>query len=189
MAWRRVAAGRNRPSRTGLPLALQRVDRCDECGFEYDLTEAPAAGAAIVQCVGVFAVMLSDRAVDLRTRRQPQTWSPLEYACHLRDVLLVQRERVLAARRSDRPSVDPMGRDERVEHDGYADQDAVAVARQLTDAAYLFANVLSRLGPNDWEKTVMYNYPTLFERSLRWVAVHTMHEVRHHLVDVRRQLA
>ncbi len=169
--------------------SVAEVDRCDECGFEYDLAEAPAAGPAIVQGVGEFVVMLSDRAVDLRTRRQPQTWSPLEYACHLRDVLLVQRERVLAARRFDRPSFDPMGRDERVEHDGYADQDADDVVRQFIDAAHLFANVLSRLGANDWERTVMYNYPTRLERSLRWVAVHTVHEVRHHLVDIRRQLA
>ncbi len=34
----------------------------------------------------------------------------------------------------------------------------------------------------------MYNYPERMERSLRWVAVHTMHEVRHHTLDVRNQL-
>jgi hypothetical protein len=79
-----------------------------------------------------------------------------------------------------------MGRDERVEHDGYSEQDPRAVARQLTDAAQLFANVLSRLDPTDWERTLMYNYPTTFERTLRWVAVHTVHEVRHHSLDVRR---
>jgi len=164
------------------------VEQCEECGFEYDLSDAPAAGPAIVEGVGEFAGMLSNRAANLRTRRQPQTWSPLEYGCHLRDVLLVQRERVLAARRIHRPSFDPMGRDERVEHDGYAEQDAGDVVRQLTDAAHLIANVLSRLGAEDWERSVMYNYPKQFERSLRWVAVHTMHEVRHHLLDIRRQL-
>jgi hypothetical protein len=89
----------------------------------------------------------------------------------------------------DRPSFDPMGRDERVEHDGYAEQDPRDVARQLTDAANLFANVLSRLDPEDWERIVMYNYPKLAERSLRWIAVHSEHEVRHHLLDVGRQLA
>jgi hypothetical protein len=165
------------------------VDRCEECGFEYDLRESPTAGPAIVEGVVEFAILLSGGHADLRKRRQPQTWSPLEYGCHLRDVLLVQRERVLAARRIDRPSVDPMGRDERVEHDGYAEQDTDDVVRQLTDAASLFANVLSRLSPEDWERTVMYNYPKLFQRSLRWVAVHTVHEVRHHLLDLRRQLA
>lgn len=165
------------------------MDRCEECGFEYDLSEAATGGRAIVDGVSELAVLLNDATSDLRTRRERQTWSPLEYTCHLRDVLLVQRERVLAARHRDRPSFDPMGRDERVEHDGYAEQEPAAVARQLTDAAHLFANVLSRLGPDDWERTVMYNYPTRSERSLRWVAVHTVHEVRHHLLDVRRQLA
>ena len=164
------------------------VDRCEECGFEYDLSEASAAAPAIVEGIGELAVLLNDSAADLRTRRRPQTWSPLEYGCHVRDVLLVQRERVLAARRVDRPSFDPMGRNERVEHDGYAEQDAGDVVRQLTDAAHLFANVLSRLGPEEWERSVMYSYPRLSERSLQWVAVHTVHEVRHHLLDVRRQL-
>jgi hypothetical protein len=164
------------------------VDRCDECGFEYDLDWAESAGEAIVRDVAALAETLRSPDVDVRTRRTAQTWSPLEYGCHLRDMLLVQRERVLLARRQERPSLQPMGRDERVEHDGYADQDVAAVARQLVDAAGLFANVLARLDGSDWERTVLYNYPHLAERSLRWVAVHTLHEVRHHTLDVDRQL-
>lgn len=103
-------------------------------------------------------------------------------------MLLVQRERVLRARREERPSFAAMGRDERVGHDGYADQDPSDVARQLSDAALLFANVLARLPAEEWERTVTYSYPAVMERSLRWVAVHTLHELRHHLEDVRRQL-
>jgi hypothetical protein len=52
-----------------------------------------------------------------------------------------------------------MGRDERVDHDGYRSQ-----------------------------PVVIYPYPEPTERSLRWVAAHTLHEVRHYLVDIRRQL-
>src|SRR6185312_12807787 len=104
--------------------------------------------------------------------------------CHLRDMLLVQRERVLAARRTDRPDCSPLGRDERVLHDGYADQEPDDVARQLADAAQLFANVLARLCPDDWERMVVYHYPETCERSLRWVAIHTMHEAQHHLLDI-----
>ena len=164
------------------------MQRCAECGFEYDLGTAPGAGAAIVEGVSPLAVILRDPTADLPRRPQPEVWSPLEYGCHVRDVLLVQRERVLAARRTERPSFDPMGRDERVVHDGYAHQDPVDVARQLTDAAALFANVLARLDAQEWERSVTYNYPRRLERSLRWVALHTLHEVRHHLADVRRQL-
>jgi len=122
------------------------------------------------------------------TRPDAVTWSPLEYGCHLRDVLLVQRERVLLARRTDRPEPEPMGRDERVEHDGYASQDPSDVARQLDDAATMFANVLARLNLADWERMLVYNYPERMERTLRWVAVHTLHELVHHGADIDAQL-
>jgi DinB superfamily len=165
------------------------MEHCEECGFDYDLAEALAAGSAIIDGVAEVTDLLGSGRADLRTRRRSNTWSPLEYGCHLRDVLLVQRERVLAVRRVDCPTFDPMGRDERVEHDGYADQDPVRVSRQLTEAAYLYANDLSRLRPEDWKRrSAMYNYPTRSERSLRWIAMHALHEVRHHLLDVRRQL-
>lgn len=164
------------------------MDRCAECGFFYDLDSAPGAGPAVVGGVASLADILRRGRADVRNRPAPETWSALEYGCHVRDVLLVQRERVLAARRTEGPSFDPMGRDERVEHDGYAHQDPDAVARQLTDAAAMFANVLGRLGPRDWDRVVTYNYPRRLERSLRWVALHTAHEVRHHLADVRGQI-
>jgi hypothetical protein len=132
--------------------------------------------------------ILRDRDIDLRVRRQPAVWSPLEYGCHLRDMLLVQRERVLAARRRDRPGCPQSGRDDRVAHDGYAEQEPEDVARQLADAAQLFGNVFARLDADDWDRTVIYNYPETCERSLRWVAIHTLHEAQHHLLDIRRQI-
>ncbi len=151
------------------------------------MATAEHAGVAIVAGVADVASALLAPGADPSRRRRADTWSPLEYGCHLRDVLLVQRERVLEARRVVTPGFSPMGRDERVEHDGYADQDPGDVVRQLGDAAALFANVLARLGPGDWDRTVLYNYPQPAERPLRWVAVHTVHEVVHHTLDIRRQ--
>jgi hypothetical protein len=156
---------------------------CTECGFVYDesLDVPPLLTEGVAETAGLLSTG------DVRSRRSPEVWSPLEYACHLRDMLLVQRERVLLARRVERPDCTPMGRDERVEHDGYADQAPADVARQLTDAGELFANVLLRLPAPDWERTVLYRYPEPTVRTLRWVALHTLHEVRHHLLDIRRQ--
>ncbi len=164
------------------------MERCDECGFTYDESQALGAGAGIINEAGLIAATLQAGHDDIATRHAPGTWSPLEYACHLRDVLLVQRERVLQARRVDRPQCSPMGRDERVIHDAYAEQDPLAVARQLADAALMFVHVLDRLG-DDWDRTLIYTYPAPAERSLRWVAVHTLHEAAHHSQDIRRQLA
>jgi hypothetical protein len=134
----------------------------------------------------VSGVLRDGDAVALRTRPAPDTWSAHEYGCHLRDVLLVQRERVLLARREAAPDIGAMGRDERVEHDGYDEQLTLDVARQLDDAASLFAHVLSLIEGDTWERTMIYHYPVRMERSLRWVAVHTLHEVRHHTRDLTR---
>jgi hypothetical protein len=161
------------------------VDRCEGCAFVYDLSLAPIAADEIVAIAARISDIVASGGVGaIRARPRPQTWSALEYACHVRDVLLVQRERVLLALRVDEPSVETMGRDERVEADGYNEQQPVDVARQLNDAALMFAGVLRRLDARSWERTLIYNYPVPSARSLEWVAVHTLHELTHHLRDV-----
>ncbi|MFI0718689.1 DinB family protein [Streptomyces sp. NPDC021224] len=162
---------------------------CQECGFVYDLGTPGEFAGQIRATAGAYPrFLLVAPEGALRRRPEPQTWSPLEYACHVRDVLLVQRERVLAARRTDVPVAEPMGRDERVEHDGYADQRPDDVARQLLDAAGMFAHSLDRLRPGDWDRALVYTYPERAERPLRWLAAHTLHELRHHLRDAEGQL-
>ncbi len=47
---------------------------------------------------------------------------------------------------------------------------------------------MARLGDGEWDRTVLYHYPRTRERSLRWLAVHTVHEAQHHLLDIRRQV-
>jgi DinB superfamily len=166
------------------------VERCEECGYAYDLSAATRAGDEIVAGAAELARLLATtERRTLARRTAPQRWSPLEYACHVRDVLITQRERVLLARRADVPAAVPMGRDERVAHEGYADSDPAEVAEEVTIAARLLANALRRLDTRDWELRIVYNWPHRTERTLRWVAVNTLHDVRHHLLDIHRQLA
>jgi DinB superfamily len=166
----------------------QHNEHCDSCRFTYDLTQARQAGREITLGAEQLATTIEGGHANLRRRPEPDTWSALEYSCHVRDVLLVQRERVLLALRTVQPSLVPMGRDERVEHDGYNEQSPSAVARQLRDVAALFAGVLDRLDDAGWSRTVIYNYPAPTVRDLAWLAVHTHHEVQHHLADVRSQI-
>ncbi len=165
------------------------MEQCEECRYTYDLAAATRAGDDIRADVAELAGLLTttDRAT-LARRTSPELWSPLEYCCHVRDMLLTQRERVLLARRVDVPTAVPMGRDQRVAHEGYAEQDPVEVAEELTMASRLLAHVLSRLDPADWELRLVHKWPEHTERTLRWVAAHTVHDVHHHLLDVRRQL-
>lgn len=168
------------------------VAGCVECGFEYGRTVDDFASAASPLVDAYDELLRSTDAGALTHRPTPGVWSPLEYACHVRDLLYVQRERVLAARRRDRPVAESMGRDERVEHDGYNTQRPAEVARELGDAALLLSNVFCRLSADDWDRMIVYPYPypdpEPGERSLRWVATHTLHELHHHLFDIRRQI-
>jgi hypothetical protein len=102
-----------------------------------------------------------------------------------RVVLLVMRERVLQVLREPTPpAFTPMGRDERVTHDHYREQDPADVARQLIDAAAMLTFVFEGLDDNQWARTCIYGYPAPAERTLAWVAQQTVHETDHHLADL-----
>lgn len=177
---------------------------CPECGFAlsgrvstghedqlfdcvYDEAMALDGSGQILEAVDGIARLLETVGGEAARRRvKRDEWSVIEYACHVRDVLLIQRERVLRARRGFGDELLPMGRDARVEHDGYLDQDTTDVAVQLRQAAKLFVNVLDRLAVGDWDLTINYLFPDPSPRSVRWVAVHTGHEAVHHLHDIER---
>lgn len=163
------------------------MDDCSECGFSYDMADVPAAARTVRDRAADIAEILGTTGIDLRSRPETDVWSPLEYACHVRDLLLVQRERILSARRLDGYVCESMGR-ERVEFDGWAEQQPDDVARQLTDAALMLAHVLDRLDTEAWKREMVYPYPEPTTRTISWVALHTVHEAHHHLVDIRRHL-
>lgn len=166
------------------------MDRCDECGFVYD-DLATADVAVALRSVGpryeVFMVGASDSA--LRTRPREGVWSALEYACHVRDVLEVQRGRVALALVEDRPDFTPMGREKRVVNDRYNGQDLIVVAGQITTAANALADALAALTPDQWDRSGVHHWPTTAERDVSWLARHSVHECEHHLRDVDEVLA
>lgn len=125
----------------------------------------------------------------VRQRPEPQVWSALEYACHTRDVLLAQRERLFLALVEDCPSFAPMHREQRVVLARYAAQDPERVAGQLAMAASLVADAFRNLDEPGWRRECVYNFPAPARRSVAWLGAHTLHEGEHHLRDVDRALA
>jgi len=158
---------------------------CPQCGFSYsvgrdEITPWLRADAyAFIEKLGTF----DDDAA--RTRPEPDVWSPLEYACHVRDMLGVQTERVLLAQDEVDPVFIPMGRDARAVDHRYNEQDPGVVADELLTAAEAFAALLDGLDQAGWERTGMYNYPEPALRTVEWIAIHTTHELLHHRGDLK----
>jgi hypothetical protein len=77
-----------------------------------------------------------------------------------------------------------MRRDERAVEERYNDQPVDTVLDELTRAADRFADALERLDDQEWHRTAIYPWPEPAERSVAWLARHTLHEGRHHLEDI-----
>jgi len=112
----------------------QISDACPTCGFSYDIDRVTAL-AWLPSDVGAFVARfrtLDDETV--RRRPAPDVWSPLEYACHVRDVLRVQLERIRLAAVEHEPEFTPMRREERAVEERYNEQDAATVASEIEEA-------------------------------------------------------
>jgi hypothetical protein len=162
------------------------MDRCGSCQYVYAEVALDDAVAAIRSLPGDYGPLLRGAEADglARTRPEPTTWSALEYTCHVRDVLRIQRERLLLALQEERPVFAPMRRDERAVEERYNEQDVEGVLDELAEASERFAARLEALDEAGWRRVGVYNWPETAERSMAWLARHTLHEGHHHLRDV-----
>jgi S-DNA-T family DNA segregation ATPase FtsK/SpoIIIE len=165
------------------------VERCADCGYVYDIS-AGALPARLHSYRARFADALAGypHAV-LRARPDQRTWSALEYTCHVRDVLLVQRDRLYVALVADDPTWPPMYRDERVHLARYNEQDPATVVEQLGVAATLAAHAFTGLDADQLARRFVYHYPAPTEHDVLWLGQNVVHEAEHHLHDVARVLA
>jgi hypothetical protein len=56
-------------------------------------------------------------------------------------------------------------------------------------AAELAATLFEGLTAEQWARPLIYNYPAPTPRHLAWLAANTLHEVNHHLGDIRSVIA
>ena len=166
------------------------MERCHECGFVYEALARTDIAPSLRWLATRYDEVLNDHDPQaLRAHPLPDVWSALEYACHMRDVYSVQRERVLLALDETEPAFAPMRRDERVVDERYNDQPPPEVAREIQEAAAALAATLESLDDGAWSRTGIYNYPERRIRTVEWIGRHTVHEGEHHLWDIGRVVA
>lgn len=168
---------------------------CAGCGFVYENFDGAAApkefhrrARELRERLGA-ALMTAGGLEALRRRPEPAVWSALEYAGHVRDVLLAQRERLFLALVEERPAFAPMYRDDRVTLGRYNDEDPATTGTEAVLAADLLGRAFAPLTAEQWRRPMLYGSPEPAEHDLIWLARHTVHECRHHLGDVDAALA
>jgi S-DNA-T family DNA segregation ATPase FtsK/SpoIIIE len=167
------------------------VNGCESCAFAYDDVAPESVGRRLVGLAPRLTACLitaEERGIA-RVRPEPRTWSVLEYACHVRDVLAVQRGRILRACSEEVPCLPSMRGEERAVTERYVMQGPEAVRGALIENAATLAKLLDSLTASQWQRTVLYPYAGEHtERSVAWIARHTLHELVHHGADMERGL-
>jgi hypothetical protein len=123
------------------------------------------------------------------SQHQPGVWSPVEYAGHVRDVLFNIRDRLIVALNEDNPLRKGMFGVSRVELGLYDGDEPEVVGAEVVMAASRFARTGEPIPQDLRPRTMVYGYPRAADRSLSWIAAQALHEVEHHLADIRVGIA
>ena len=156
--------------------------RCDECGFD------PAA----VSYRDVPGLIRANAAAwpaelvrpDARDRPDDATWSPLEYAAHVRDVFRVFETRLRLMLAEDAPAFANWDQDATALDDDYAGQRPDVVADELVAAAATVAEAFAAVPDDLLDRTGLRSDGSAF--TVDSLARYFVHDPVHHLHDVRR---
>lgn len=166
------------------PLAAEDYT-CDACALAYPEITIEHAVEIIDGLPTAVRAAVDDVPAELhRVRPTPQTWSVIEYVCHLRDVYVSYTVRLYRTRAEDRPALEPMLNDLRARRFRYNDRDLTATLDELQAATAGFCAEIARTSAGDWDRTAT-RLPTE-QRTARWLVRQAMHEGIHHIGDIRR---
>lgn len=154
---------------------------CPECGFVADDVDPAAIGGTVRSLTPRWREALA--RPDARTRPAPGVWSVLEYAAHVRDVHRVFAGRLRAMVQTDDPLFENWDQDAAATQGRYAELDPAAVAEELAHAADVFADLLDAVPAEALDRPGRRSNGSVF--TVRTLARYYLHDVVHHLHDVR----
>ena len=118
-------------------------------------------------------------------RPLPGKWSPLEYGCHVRDVLRLYDYRLVLMLTEDDPLYPNWNQDDTAIADRYDTQDPAAVAGELLAAAETIAARFGTVTGPLWERPGRRSDGAAF--TVETFARYFIHDPIHHFFDVTAQ--
>ncbi len=158
---------------------LQRP--CPECGFDTRGFAVGAVPGMILANAAAWPAALEGPG-DPRARPEPGKWSPVEYACHVRDVFWLYDQRLELMLSRDDPLFPNWDQDETAVADCYAEQDPAEVAAALRRAALALAGRFEGVTGDQWQRTGNRSDGARF--TVETFARYFIHDPVHHLYDV-----
>ncbi|HIT74185.1 MAG TPA: DinB family protein [Candidatus Avipropionibacterium avicola] len=154
---------------------------CPECGFDAsDIAADELPGLILLLTLPWTEVLIRS---DVRERPAPDTWSALEYACHVRDVCRVFAERTQLMLAEDGPTFANWDQDQAAADGAYHREDLGQVAEDLRTAAQDWIELYGRVEADQWDRQGFRGDGAPF--SVLTLGRYGMHDLAHHLVDVR----
>ncbi|MFJ9694196.1 DinB family protein [Kitasatospora sp. NPDC101183] len=155
---------------------------CPDCGLNTPaVVREDVAGMIRANAEGWLAV-LGGEEEGLRRRPQPSVWSPLEYACHVRDVYRLFLVRLNLMLDEDDPLFPNWDQDETAVAERYGEQDPRVVAGELAEAAQALAAAFEAVAGERWRRTGNRSDGARF--TVESFSRYLIHDPVHHLVDV-----
>lgn len=154
---------------------------CPDCGYDAsavlrgDLPTRTLTAAATIR-----AALGRD---DAAQRPEPDVWSALEYAAHVRDVCRVFGARLSMMRGIANPSFPNWDQDETAIAERYWEQDPVAVSAELDEESARIAADFASVQDSEWERTGTRSNGSTF--TVETLGKYFLHDLEHHAHDIR----
>jgi hypothetical protein len=165
-----------RPDTKDWTWVLQR--RCPQCGFEAGQVDVPELPALIAANAAGWALVLARR--DVRVRPDDDTWSPLEYAAHVRDVARLFAARLAMLLGQDDPEFPSWDQDAAAQH--YAQLEPGTVGQELQEGRAAAAAAFAEVAPQQYGRIGRRGDGSEF--TVLTLGQYLAHELVHHLWDV-----
>jgi len=175
------------------PRLIKPPERCEECGWRAASVTTGNAESTVRDLGRRYRAPLTrllpgDPDDLLRRRPSTATWSALEYAAHVRDVIALwggALHKLLTEERPVVPRPDPSIADDAAAAGDYNTLDAMTTADELAANADRMARKIAIIRAEQWDRVIV-----LGDEEMTAIAVvrKVAHEGAHHLLDIGRSL-
>lgn len=153
---------------------------CTDCGFDAASVAFADVPGLVRRNAAAWASPLAEP--DAALRPDDSTWSPLEYAAHVRDVFRIFDERLALMLTEDGPTFPNWDQDATAVADDYRAQDPTAVASELAAAAEAVARSFDTVPAGSLGRTGFRSDGSAF--TVKSLATYFVHDPIHHLHEV-----